>query len=61
MAVTDPMFMKFMLACQLLVKNFYADFKKVQLLILCHRQMAGWLHEHSHHVRHFFFHFIQMP
>jgi len=55
MAVTESMFMKLMLACQLLVKNFYTDFKKVYLLILCHRQMAGWLHEHGHHVRHSFF------
>jgi len=55
MAVTEPMFMKLMLACQLLVMNFYTDFMKVQLLILCHRQMAGWLHGHGHHIRHSFF------
>jgi len=29
MAVTEPMFMKLMLACQLLVKNFYTDFMKI--------------------------------
>lgn len=28
MAVTEPIFMKLMLACQFLVKNFYTDFMK---------------------------------
>jgi hypothetical protein len=37
--------------------ELYTDFMKVQLLILCHRHTAGWLHGHGYHIRHsFFFH-----